>query len=99
MALQGQDVVLLKGDDGVEKKVVGTLGEKSELLAGTEPGKWHDYQVEAKGRDLTHVINGRTIVKVVDRDDAFRAKGLLALQLHAGPAMKVQFKEIRLSEE
>lgn len=99
LALQGQDVVLRKGDDGVEKKVVGTLGEKSELLKGTGPGKWHDYQIEARGRELTHTINGQTIVKVVDRDDAFQSKGLLALQLHAGPAMKVQFKDIRLSQK
>lgn len=99
LALQGQEVVLVKGDDGVEKKVVGMLGEKSELLEGTGPDKWHDYEIVAQGRELTHKINGRTIVKVTDRDEAFQSKGILALQLHTGPAMKVQFKDIRLQQK
>ncbi len=37
--------------------------------------------------------------QVVDRDKKTRrADGLLALQLHAGPPMNVQFKNIRIKE-
>ncbi len=37
--------------------------------------------------------------QVIDRDrKTRRAEGLLALQLHAGPPMNVQFKNIRIKE-
>ena len=44
-----------------------------------------------------HVINGRVTCQVVDEDKANAEEaGILALQLHAGPPMKVQFKDIRI---
>ena len=38
------------------------------------------------------------MVDVVDEDSARREKGIIAFQLHAGPAMKVQFRNIRLKQ-
>jgi hypothetical protein len=42
-------------------------------------------------------LNGKTTVDVTDDDAQKRAmEGILAFQLHAGPPMVVQFKEITL---
>jgi hypothetical protein len=42
-------------------------------------------------------INGRSIAQVTDNDPAqFDAEGILAMQLHSGPDMVVQFKDLRL---
>ena len=58
---------------------------------------WNEYVVLARGNHLTHIINGRVTVDIVD-DQADKAakSGILALQLHAGDPMTVQFKSVRL---
>lgn len=61
--------------------------------------EWNVYTIVANGNQLTHIINGRVTVSVVDEDQSGSAKsGVLALQIHVGPAMVVQFKDIQLLE-
>ena len=51
----------------------------------------------ARGNHLQHFINGKQTVDVVDEQESKAAKsGILALQLHAGDPMTVQFKNIRI---
>jgi len=46
---------------------------------------------------LRHYVNGVQTAEIVDDDDAHRAaSGVLALQVHAGEPMMVQFKDVRL---
>jgi hypothetical protein len=59
--------------------------------------KWNRLQVRAIGNRLVHKLNGKVTVRVIDKDaKQAERKGLLALQVHAGPPMKVQFKSIKL---
>jgi hypothetical protein len=56
-----------------------------------------DLTLIIEGRLLRHYVNGVQTAEIVDDDDAHRAaSGVLALQVHAGEPMMVQFKEIRL---
>ncbi len=67
-------------------------------LAGLRKDDWNEVVVTAKGNMLTHSINGKVSAVLVDREtDQAEAAGLLALQLHAGPPMKVMFKDIELT--
>ena len=51
----------------------------------------------ASGPRLRHFINGQEMSEVIDEQEGKRSlQGILALQLHAGPPMKVEFKDIRL---
>ncbi len=78
-------------------RVVGSLGKSEDIQAVIKPEQWNDYVVIARGNHLTHIINGRVTVDVVDDHVEKRAmSGILALQLHAGPPMNVQFKDIRI---
>jgi len=94
---RGQKVVI-KDDNGKHKiEVVGKVGDSKEIQAGINVNGWNDYVVIAKGNHLQQWINGKQTVDVTDEQEAKAAKsGILALQLHAGPAMKVQFKNIRI---
>lgn len=85
------------GPDGKPRKA-GTVGDAKELLASVRKEQWNEYVVTAVGNHLVHAINGRVTAEVMDEDPARRAaEGILALQLHAGPPMLVQFKDIRLT--
>ena len=73
------------------------FAESGELNAHIRKGEWNQYHIIARGNVLIHRINGHTMVEVTDDDEAGRSmQGILALQLHAGPPMKVQFRNIEL---
>ena len=83
------------GKDG-KPKVTGKLGEKAELQKAIKKDEWNTYHIVAKGNHIQHSINGVLMAELTDEDDAARDSGLLALQLHQGPPMKVHFKNIHL---
>ena len=60
-------------------------------------GEWNDYEVSAIGPKITLRINGRLMCEVEDNDAKMACqKGYIALQMHPGPPMKVQFKDLRI---
>lgn len=100
LAERGQKVVIR---DDAEKpgkpkiEVTGTVGGSSEIQATIKAGDWNDYVVIAKGNHLQHFINGKLTVDVTDEQEAKAMRaGILALQIHAGPPMKIQFKNVRI---
>ncbi len=96
LAQRGEKVVLLN-DGG--KQVVGSVGKASEIEASLKKEDWNEYFIIAKGNHLRQFINGTATVDVTDECTAKRAMtGVLALQLHAGPPMTAQFKNIRLKK-
>jgi hypothetical protein len=97
LAQRGQKTVI-KDDAGKPKiEVAGSLGDTKEIQAKIKHEDWNDYVVIAKGNHLQHFINGQQTVDVVDEQDAKAAKsGVLALQIHVGPPMNVQFRNVRI---
>ena len=100
----GRGILAQRGDkveitaDG-KKNVVGKTGDSKEIAATVKKEDWNDYVVIAKGNHLVHKINGHTTVEVTDhQSDKAKSSGILALQLHAGPPMTVQFKDIEIKE-
>jgi hypothetical protein len=60
---------------------------------------WNDVVIIAKGKRITHYLNGRLVVDFTDEEPKLAAsQGILALQLHAGAPMWVEFKNIRLKQ-
>ena len=87
--------------EGEKHKVVvlGSLGASAGIQDEIKKEDWNDYHIIAHENRLVHMINGRVTAIVVDEDAAHRAdSGILALQLHAGPPMTVQFKDIHLKD-
>ena len=60
-------------------------------------GEWNEMVIIAEGNHLRHYINGTQTADIIDTDDTLGAKsGVLALQLHQGQPMTIQFKNIQL---
>ena len=91
----GPAVVDLGADRGVRRDVLGhRLGGP-----GFRPAGWRQRPHQAQGNHLVQKINGLTTVDVTDNQPEKAAKdGLIALQLHVGAPMMVQFKDIKLKE-
>lgn len=93
LAERGQEVVI---DRDGEIRVVGSVGDPAELLAHVDPEKWNDYTVVANAGHIVLKINDVVMCEVHDSDPKRIRSGKLALQVHQGPDMLVQFKDLRL---
>jgi hypothetical protein len=81
----------------VEKISVAT--PPAEILAAYKLGAWNELRIVAKGNHLQHFLNGKLTADVTDTDPTLAAKsGVIALQLHQGPPMTVQFKDVQLKQ-
>ncbi len=101
LALRGQQVKISAGAKPEKPKieVLGEVGKSEEIQASIKQEDWNEYRIVAKGGHLQHFINGHKTVDVMDETAEGAKKGILALQLHAGPPMQVQFKNIVLKED
>ncbi|MDH4409046.1 MAG: DUF1080 domain-containing protein [Verrucomicrobiales bacterium] len=89
VAQNGQTVVV---DPQAKKWLTGDRDPVAVDIA-----EWNEYTIIAKGNHLLHQINGQLAMELHDFDEAGRAlEGLLAFQVHRGPAMTVQIKDVRL---
>jgi hypothetical protein len=85
--------------DGGKPQVVGRLGDREKIGETYKKSAWNDYVIIAEGNHLRHYLNGMQTVDVIDNDPKGSARsGLLALQIHAGPPMVVEFKNVRLKQ-
>ena len=97
LAKRGEKTVIKDVDGKTKVEVVGQVGKSDEIQAKIKHEDWNEYVIIAKGNHLQHFINGVPTVDVVDEQPAKAAKsGILALQIHAGPPMVVQFKNVRI---
>jgi hypothetical protein len=84
------------GPDG-KPAVIGSVGDSEALKAFIKDGDWNEYHLIASGNVLTHILNGHVMSVVVDEDPERRkAEGLVGVQVHVGPPMKVEYRNFRL---
>lgn len=100
---QRGDVVIVRANHNDPKKPriekLGSVGDPAELENVIHRDGWNDYTVIASGNKFIHMINGRVMSIGIDEDELnFRADGLIGFQLHSGPPMKIQVKDIRIRE-
>jgi hypothetical protein len=93
IALRGQRVAI--DEDGTRH--VTTIGDPAKLLEKIKPEDWNSYEIAAQGEHIALLINGELMAEAFDRmrDQAAR-RGVIALQMHPGPPMKVQFRKLRI---
>jgi len=79
-----------------KKQVVGSVGEPATIKAATKKGEWNEYVILARGNHFIQKINGVTTAEFTD--EKCPKSGIIAFQLHPGPPMEVQFKDVRVKE-
>jgi hypothetical protein len=92
LAERGTKVVI----DESGKKNVERFADSAELQGKIKHEDWNDYEVTAQGYHFVHKINGNVTIDVTDNDVKHVASGILALQVHVGPPMTVEFKDVML---
>jgi hypothetical protein len=96
LALRGQ--IAKMGNDG-KAQVTGSLGNGDSLRSVIHVRDWNEIRIVAKGNHYVHYINGVPMSDFTDEDTAHRKmSGVLALQVHVMPSMKVEYRNIRLKQ-
>ncbi len=94
---RGLKTELVRAGGKFQVKTIKRLGDSKAIQAKIKKEDWNDYHITAKGFHLVQRINGVVTADCTDNDaKQRRATGLLALQLHAGPPMTVQFRKIQI---
>lgn len=98
LAKPGERVRLLPGEGNKPKiEVIGNAAPKAVVASAFNRDGWNELIIVANGNHLRHILNGVVTADVIDDDPAkASAEGILALQVHKGPPMHVQFKDILL---
>ena len=69
----------------------------AEIAAAYKLGEWNEMIIVAEGNHVRHYINGKLTADVTDTDATLAPKsGVIALQLHAGQPMTIEFKHLYL---
>ncbi len=76
---------------------------KKKILSKETPAKiditqWNTYEIICKGNHIIHKLNGKIAIDLIDNDKGKLLKGKIGLQLHAGEAMKVEYRNIQLKK-
>ena len=91
------DIMVIDKDG--RKNVTGKIADQKGLIKkGYYREKdWNEYTIICRGNHIVHYLNGMQTIELIDNDVKNRLmEGLLALQIHAGPPMTVEFKNIRI---
>jgi len=84
-------------DDTAKPKVIGSLGDSEALKAFINNDGWNELHIIIRGNNLTHILNGHVMSVVIDDDTKNRRfDGLIGVQVHVGPPMKIEYRNFRL---
>ncbi|MEM0895592.1 MAG: DUF1080 domain-containing protein [Verrucomicrobiota bacterium] len=108
LAKRGEKAVIT-GTNSVQTKRGVRVTATTEVEPIGDPGKlaekikdapaWNEMHIIAKGNDLQQKINGVLMSHIIDNDkENARDSGLIALQLHGGPPMVVQIRNVQNKE-
>lgn len=94
LALRGQFTYIAEGQ---KPRVRGSLGDGDALKQLIHVNDWNKLHLIARGNVLTQILNGQVMSMVIDDDTANRAmEGLLGIQIHVGPPMKIELRNLWL---
>jgi hypothetical protein len=96
LAMRGQVTRL---EEGKTPQIIGSLGETNQLISAIKNEEWNEVHIIARGGTMTHIFNGQVMSVVVDDDVKNRTlNGLLGVQVHTGPPMKIEYRNFRLKK-
>lgn len=81
------------------RKILESLGHMDSLKTKIKTNDWNEIHLVVKGNHMRHFVNGILMSEVIDNDSINgMASGKLGMQVHVGPPMKVEYKNIRLKK-
>ena len=101
MVLLGQKATITRaqasggGQGRIVRTVTGMVNDRGEILShvNAAPG-WNEHVLIVHGNRMVYAINGYMAFDATDNDPMSLKDGLIGIQVHKGPAMWVQLKDV-----
>ena len=96
LAMRGQFTYI---GEGQQPALVASLGGAEDLKKLIHADGWNNLHLIARGNTIEQVLNGRLMSMLIDDDTTGRRMdGLIGIQVHRGPPMKIEVRNIRLKK-
>ncbi len=83
-------------DESRRNKVL--VQSPTELEQKLRQDDWNSYVIRAQGNHIELTLNGVKTVDYVEADETIAREGIIALQVHSGGPLRVEFKNLRIRE-
>src|SRR6266404_2451109 len=84
---------------GKKAEIIGSLGDAALLESFIKKDDWNEYHLIIRGNILIHMLNGHVMSVVIDDDTVNRRfDGLIGVQVHVGPPMKIEYRNFRIKK-
>ncbi len=90
---QYMGILYEEGGRGILKDV-----KPDEVADHINKDDWNEYVLTVDGPHIKQELNGFTTVDYEETSDEGAKEGIIALQLHVGPKMKIWFKDLEIQE-
>lgn len=92
------EIVNITKDNSSE--IIALTGTPESLLSkiDTTENGWNQYHIIVRGNSIIQLINGQVMTILMDDREPTPTRNKLGFQLHLGPPMKVEFRNIRLKK-
>lgn len=113
LAYRGQEVMInapqegsagslrdnVKNNAWTERTITGVLGSPDSLGSLIKKEDWNEFHLIVNNNRMQHFVNGILMSDVTDNDTINRKlAGILGVQVHVGPPMKAEYRNLRLKE-
>jgi len=93
VVLRGKKATIAKDGERTETE----FAPAADLAKKIKDSDWNKYEIIAIGSKITLKLNNQLMCEVDDNDAKFACKqGVIAVQMHQGPPMKVQFRSLQI---
>ena len=84
-------------DESRRRKILAAPPAK-DIPKIVKTGDWNTYRIIANGNKIQLILNGYKTVNYTEKDKNIAEKGVIALQVHSGPACEIYYKDIHIIE-
>ena len=82
-----------------QTRTIADIKTKSQLKSNIISNDWNEVHLKVKDNKMQHYVNGVLFSEVTDLDSKNRSnKGYIGVQVHVGPPMKIEYKNLRLKQ-
>lgn len=89
---RGEIVQLSKNDVPIS---IGTIAPPKKLASKIHNNGWNEYHLIIQGNTIIQILNGQVMSILIDDYKDRITEGILGMQLHEGPPMKIEFRNLR----
>ena len=101
---RGRQFLALRGEVTLQRanersQIIARVDSNDNLWNAINKEDWNEAHIIVRENIVIHIINGKVMSVVVDDDAEKRTlEGLIGMQVHVGPPMTIEYRNIRLKE-